>query len=59
MLYHLLDQNLLDPAFIRKYVHGFFDDDPSHPELDSSYFPDVPSYPVPPGASLSAFIMET
>jgi anaerobic dimethyl sulfoxide reductase subunit A len=66
MLYHLLAEptlsggaagSLLDVAFIRKYVHGFFDDDPAHPELDKSYHADVTSYPVPPGASLSAFIL--
>ena len=60
MLYHLTVErpDALDVAFIRKYVHGFYDDDPAAPTLDASYHPDVPagSYAVPAGASLSAFV---
>jgi anaerobic dimethyl sulfoxide reductase subunit A len=58
MLNHLLSTGQLDEAFIRKYVHGFFDDNPANPAADAPYHPDVPaaSYAVPPGASLSAYI---
>ncbi|GAB1536706.1 molybdopterin-dependent oxidoreductase [Geovibrio sp. ADMFC3] len=47
---------LLDEAFIRKYVHGFFDDtNPKHYYADIDAFPTA--YQVPAGASLSAYIM--
>jgi len=47
---------LLDEAFIRKYVHGFFDDtNPKH------YYADIDAnataYQVPAGASVSAYVM--
>jgi len=69
MLYHLItntwdkDGNLLadpllDEAFIRKYVHGFFDDtNPLHYYADIAATPT--KYQVPAGASLSAYIMGT
>jgi anaerobic dimethyl sulfoxide reductase subunit A len=47
---------LLDEAFIRKYVHGFFDDtNPKHYYADIDAVPTA--YQVPAGASLSAYIM--
>jgi len=54
MLHHLLTKRLkdLDIDFIKSHVHGFFDD----PEA-ISYHDDVQDYTVPPGGSLSAFIM--
>ncbi|WP_277657314.1 molybdopterin-dependent oxidoreductase [Seleniivibrio woodruffii] len=46
----------LDEAFIRKYVHGFFDDPvPTHYNSDVS----AATYIVPNGTSLSAYIMGT
>ncbi len=64
MMYHLLAEptlgggpagSLLDIPFIRKYVHGFFDDlTPTMYHADS---PAPASYNVPAGASLSAYIM--
>ncbi|XOB63866.1 molybdopterin-dependent oxidoreductase [Deferribacteres bacterium DY0037] len=47
---------LLDEAFIRKYVHGFFDDtNPLHYYADINANPT--GYQVPAGASLSSYIM--
>lgn len=54
MLHHLLTTRLkdLDIAFIKSHVHGFFDDPGAR-----SHHEDVEDYTVPPGGSLSAFIM--
>ena len=64
MMYHLLAETsvdgtkaagaLLDPTFIKEYVYGFFDD-----PTPSLYHSDVPptKYFVPPGASLSAYVL--
>ena len=67
MIYHLLAEptlaggaagSLLDPAFIRKYVHGFYDE--PAPTAETFYRADVLAtgrYVVPNGASFSAYIM--
>ncbi|MCD8554745.1 molybdopterin-dependent oxidoreductase [Seleniivibrio sp.] len=55
---NLLADPWLDEAFIRKYVHGFFDDtNPKHYYADISA--NATAYQVPAGASLSAYIMGT
>ena len=62
MMYHLLAEptlaggaagSLLDPVFIRKYVHGFYDDPAPTHYRDTSPV----TYVVPNGASLSAFVL--
>ncbi|QEM70141.1 molybdopterin-dependent oxidoreductase [Geobacter sp. FeAm09] len=55
---NLMANPMLDEAFIRKYVHGFFDDtSPKHYYADIAANPTA--YQVPAGASLSAYILGT
>lgn len=55
---NLLANPMLDEAFIRKYVHGFFDDtNPKHYNTDIAQ--SAAAYQVPAGTSLSAYIMGT
>jgi anaerobic dimethyl sulfoxide reductase subunit A len=60
----LQDKPMLDPEFILKYTHGFFDDVAysKYPTIQKGYHSDVDrdtKYIVPNGASLSAYIMGT
>ncbi len=63
MMYHLLKNKLdvaggIDSNFIKKYVHGFFDDPtPQHYHKSIPGTDDLSKYTVPAGASLSAYIM--
>ncbi len=63
MMYHLLKNKLDVPGgissdFIKKYVHGFFDDPaPKHYHKNAPVTDDLDKYVVPAGASLSAYIM--
>ncbi len=54
MMYVMLTQGLLDPTFVKTYVHGFFDD-----PAPTLYHSDVnpAKYYVPAGASLASYIM--
>ena len=64
MMYHLLAEpsvdgtraagSFLDPVFIKKYVHGFYDE--AAPSLYRTVLPGG-SYAVPAGASLSAYVL--
>ncbi|MFO0752321.1 MAG: molybdopterin-dependent oxidoreductase [Thermodesulfovibrionales bacterium] len=56
LMYVMIKEDLLDADFVKKYVHGFYDD--PHPAL---YHDDVDAarYAVPAGASLSAYILGT
>jgi len=42
MIHVMIEEDLLNPAYIKKFVHGFYDDPQNH---------------VPPGCSLSAYVM--
>ncbi|CAG1015386.1 anaerobic dimethyl sulfoxide reductase subunit A [Anaerolineales bacterium] len=54
VMYVMLEENLLDKEFVKKYVHGFFDDpEPAlyHGDVDNK------KYIVPAGASLAAYLI--
>jgi anaerobic dimethyl sulfoxide reductase subunit A len=54
LIYTMIEEDLLDKDFVKKYVHGFYDDpQPTlyHAEIDNK------KYIVKPGASLSAYVI--
>jgi len=54
LIYVMIEEDLLDKEFVKKHVHGFYDD-PS-PTLYSAGV-DATKYKVPVGASLSAYVI--
>jgi len=54
LIYVMIEEELLDKDFVKKYVHGFYDD--PTPTLYSAGV-DSTKYKVPAGASLSAYVI--